>query len=227
VNPARNTSKITPVAHPRVDPLPTPPHGTRTEWAETLRAAHRVLKPGGWLVFEARRPEREAWLEWNREDSFSTLEIPGVGVVESWYEVIDVSLPFVTFRGTIVFQHDGTRSRRTRRCAFAAEMRSQRRWRRSASGSTTCETLPTGRVRSTSSWQRDLDNCTKRLVGNSPAPNARSISRSRRGRDASRTARRERVGNSRSGIGSGCAVVQATILDLELRGWPLPNLDLP
>jgi SAM-dependent methyltransferase len=78
------------------------------EWAETLHAAHRVLKPGGWLVFEARRPEREAWLEWNREDSFSTLEIPGVGVVESWYEVIDVSLPFVTFRGTIVFQHDGT-----------------------------------------------------------------------------------------------------------------------
>ena len=78
------------------------------EWAETLRAAHRVLEPGGWLVFEARRPEREAWLEWNREDSFSTLEIPGVGVVESWYEVIDVSLPFVTFRGTIVFGHDGT-----------------------------------------------------------------------------------------------------------------------
>ena len=33
------------------------------EWAETLRAAHRVLKPGGWLVFEARRPEREVWLD--------------------------------------------------------------------------------------------------------------------------------------------------------------------
>ena len=78
------------------------------EWAETLRAAHRVLEPGGWLVFEARRPEREAWLEWNRAESFSTLEIPGVGVVESWYELVDVSLPFVTFRGTIVFQHDRT-----------------------------------------------------------------------------------------------------------------------
>ena len=32
------------------------------EWAGTLRAAHCVLKRGGWLVFEARRPEREAWL---------------------------------------------------------------------------------------------------------------------------------------------------------------------
>ena len=79
------------------------------EWSETLRAAHRVLKPGGRLVFEARRPEREAWLEWNREDSFSTLEIAGVGVVESWYDVVDVSLPLVTFRGTIVFEADGSK----------------------------------------------------------------------------------------------------------------------
>lgn len=78
------------------------------EWAGTLRAAHRVLKPGGRLVFETRRPEREAWLEWNPKDSFSKVEIAGVGVVESWYEVIDVSLLFVTFRGTIVFEDDGS-----------------------------------------------------------------------------------------------------------------------
>jgi ubiquinone/menaquinone biosynthesis C-methylase UbiE len=77
------------------------------EWAETLRAARRVLRPGGMIVFETRRPERQAWLEWNHESSHSTVEIPGVGVVESWYEVLDVSLPFVTFRGTIVFEGDG------------------------------------------------------------------------------------------------------------------------
>ena len=78
------------------------------EWAETLRAAHRVLKPSGQLVFEARRPEREAWLDWNREGSFSTVEIAGVGLVESWCEVVDVSLPLVTFRRTIVFEADGS-----------------------------------------------------------------------------------------------------------------------
>jgi ubiquinone/menaquinone biosynthesis C-methylase UbiE len=78
------------------------------EWADALRAAHRVLRPGGWLVFESRRPEREAWLEWNREVSFQTVDIAGVGVVESWYEVLDVTLPFVTFRGTIVFGSDGS-----------------------------------------------------------------------------------------------------------------------
>ena len=79
------------------------------DWAETLASTHRALNPGGWLVFETRRPEREAWLEWNPDESFSTVDIAGVGVVQSWYEVLDVSLPFVTFRGTIVFEGDGSR----------------------------------------------------------------------------------------------------------------------
>ncbi len=57
---------------------------------------------------ESRRPERQAWVEWNRDDSFATVEIDGVGVVESWYDVLVVSLPLVTFRGTIVFHADGT-----------------------------------------------------------------------------------------------------------------------
>ena len=35
------------------------------EWAETLEAARRVLRPGGSLVFESRRPERKVWLDWN------------------------------------------------------------------------------------------------------------------------------------------------------------------
>jgi SAM-dependent methyltransferase len=79
------------------------------EWAATLEAAHGALRPGGSLVFESRRPERRAWLEWNPDDSLTTVEIDGVGLVQSWYEVIDVSLPLVTFRGTIVFRGDGTR----------------------------------------------------------------------------------------------------------------------
>lgn len=77
------------------------------DWTGTLRATRRVLRPGGAFVFETRRPERQAWLEWNPEDSFTTTEIPSVGNVQSWYEVLDVSLPFVTFRGTIVFEEDG------------------------------------------------------------------------------------------------------------------------
>ncbi len=78
------------------------------EWAETLEAARRVLRPGGSLVFESRRPERKVWLDWNPVDSFQRVELDGIGVVETWSEVVSVSLPFVTFRGTIVFHDDGT-----------------------------------------------------------------------------------------------------------------------
>jgi ubiquinone/menaquinone biosynthesis C-methylase UbiE len=78
------------------------------EWVETLQAARRVLRPGGSLVFESRRPERKVWTEWNPEDSLTTIDIHGVGVVKSWYEVIDVSLPLVTFRATISFCRDDT-----------------------------------------------------------------------------------------------------------------------
>lgn len=78
------------------------------EWAENLAATRRALKAGGWLVFETRRPERQGWLEWNPTDSIASIDIPGVGTVRSWYDVLDVSLPFVTFRGTIVFEADGS-----------------------------------------------------------------------------------------------------------------------
>jgi len=78
------------------------------EWVETLASVWRALRAGGSFLFESRRPEAEAWLEWNPDASFTRVEIEGVGVVETWNEVIDVSLPFVTFRGTIVFHADGT-----------------------------------------------------------------------------------------------------------------------
>ncbi|MEU5867278.1 hypothetical protein ABZ815_39315 [Nonomuraea sp. NPDC047529] len=57
--------------------------------------------------FEARDPARRAWEEWTRESSHDVTEIPGVGSVESWVELIEVSLPLVTFRWTYVFAADG------------------------------------------------------------------------------------------------------------------------
>ena len=76
-------------------------------WRETLRGAYGALRPGGRLVFETRDPVGRAWEEWNREASYSLTEIPGVGAVESWVELVEVSGPLVTFRGTYVFAADG------------------------------------------------------------------------------------------------------------------------
>jgi SAM-dependent methyltransferase len=73
------------------------------DWEETLRGIHDALRPGGYLVFETRDPAYEAWREWDRRASYSVTDIDGVGAVESWLEVTDVSLPLVSFRGTVVF----------------------------------------------------------------------------------------------------------------------------
>ena len=62
---------------------------------------HGALRTGGHLVFETRDPARRAWEEWTPERSRAVIDIPGVGEVESWEELIDVSEPYVSFRSTI------------------------------------------------------------------------------------------------------------------------------
>ena len=75
-------------------------------WAATLRAARTALRPGGLLVFESRRPERQAWTEWDRERSLRRAVVPDVGAVETWVEVTDVRGGLVSFRWTFAFDAD-------------------------------------------------------------------------------------------------------------------------
>lgn len=77
------------------------------EWAATLRAVRRALRPGGRLVFETRDPAAKAWLGWTKEKTYVRVEIPEVGPVRSWEEVTDVSGEFVTFDGFVVFETSG------------------------------------------------------------------------------------------------------------------------
>lgn len=77
------------------------------DWAATLRGVHAALRPGGYLVFETRDPAYRGWREWNRADSYTVTEIAGVGRVEHWTELTEVTLPLVSFRGTWVFAADG------------------------------------------------------------------------------------------------------------------------
>ncbi|MEH7239522.1 class I SAM-dependent methyltransferase [Bacillus sp. JJ1562] len=77
------------------------------EWKETLLAIRSVLRPGGVLVFETRKPESQAWLEWNRENTYQRVDVPKCGIVEGWVDVIDVQDSLVSFRWTYIFKNDG------------------------------------------------------------------------------------------------------------------------
>ncbi|MEP7177664.1 MAG: class I SAM-dependent methyltransferase [Pseudonocardiales bacterium] len=76
-------------------------------WLATLRGVFGALRPGGHFVFETRNPAYRAWQEWNRAESYRVTEIPGVGSVQTWVELTDVSEPLVSCRGTWVFGSDG------------------------------------------------------------------------------------------------------------------------
>ncbi len=77
------------------------------ELVSALRGIREATRGGGTVAFEARDPEREAWRSWTREDSERRTDIPGVGVVESWVDLLEVSLPLVSFRWTYRFVEAG------------------------------------------------------------------------------------------------------------------------
>jgi SAM-dependent methyltransferase len=80
---------------------------TEQDWAQVLHAIGAGLRPGGYLVFETRRPERRAWEEWAADTGPFTFDVPGTGLVEQRREVTAVALPFVSFRCTYTFLADG------------------------------------------------------------------------------------------------------------------------
>jgi ubiquinone/menaquinone biosynthesis C-methylase UbiE len=82
---------------------------TDDDWAGVLAAAHRALRAGGSLVFETRRPAAQGWTAWTRGCTDHRVDIPGAGVVHTWTELVEVSLPLVSFQTVYVFEADGAR----------------------------------------------------------------------------------------------------------------------
>jgi SAM-dependent methyltransferase len=90
---------------------------TDDAWAATLAGIATVLRtsstsstsaPGArrHLVFETRDPARRAWEGWTREHTLQAADTPA-GHVETWTDVLDVSLPLVTFRSVVRFVDAG------------------------------------------------------------------------------------------------------------------------
>ncbi|MCO5142713.1 MAG: class I SAM-dependent methyltransferase [Oligoflexia bacterium] len=79
---------------------------TDTSWEEVLVGTHKSLRTSGYFVFEVRDPSKKAWLDWKKEKTYGCLNIPDIGKVESWCEVLNVANELVSFRWTYVFHKD-------------------------------------------------------------------------------------------------------------------------
>jgi SAM-dependent methyltransferase len=76
------------------------------DWLANLRGIHAALRPGGWLIFETRVPSRRAWERWTAELTRRSVNVDGLGLVESWEELLGVDGPLVTFRSMTRFDAD-------------------------------------------------------------------------------------------------------------------------
>jgi SAM-dependent methyltransferase len=83
------------------------------DWYATLRAIRTCLRPGGWFVFETRRAEVRDWETWDLAPSQVTLPDGRTAVVSR--TVTEVSLPLVTFEGSIAIGEEIMRSTSTLR----------------------------------------------------------------------------------------------------------------
>jgi SAM-dependent methyltransferase len=81
---------------------------TDDAWSSTLRGISGALRPQGQLVFETRDPARRAWEQWTPDRTRVVVDVPNIGVVESWAEVTAVDGPLVTFRSITAFRREGT-----------------------------------------------------------------------------------------------------------------------
>jgi len=78
------------------------------DWSHALGAVRGAVRDEGWLVFETRDPARRAWERWTKEHTYRELEVPDVGLVQTWTELVDAQEPLVSFRHVFRFTRDGS-----------------------------------------------------------------------------------------------------------------------
>lgn len=81
---------------------------TDDDLAAMLTGVHDALRPGGVFVFETRDPSVRAWEAWTRDRTYEVADVPGVGEVTTWCDLLTVEPPLVTFRWTNQFPDGDT-----------------------------------------------------------------------------------------------------------------------
>jgi SAM-dependent methyltransferase len=90
------------------------------DWADTLEAVRGCLRPGGWFVFETRRPEVRDWETWDVAPT--TVEVPGGATMLFTRTVTEVAPPLVTFESTTTLDGEPLLSSSTLRFRSRAEV---------------------------------------------------------------------------------------------------------
>ena len=90
------------------------------DWHATLDAIRSCLRPGGWFVFETRRPEVRDWENWNLAPY--PVELPDGRTATGSCRITEVALPFVTFEGSTTIDGETMRSTSTLRFRDRADL---------------------------------------------------------------------------------------------------------
>ena len=91
------------------------------DWSRTLAAIARILRPGGRLAFETRRPQARAWERW--DIAGETRRLPDGRDARVSRTVTRIALPLVTFSTTITIGDQTLRSDSTLRFRERHELR--------------------------------------------------------------------------------------------------------
>ena len=81
---------------------------TDADWSRALAAMREAVRERGWLVFETRDPSRRAWERWTKAHTYREIEVPAVGLIRTWAELVDVQEPLVSFRQVFRFMQEGS-----------------------------------------------------------------------------------------------------------------------
>jgi hypothetical protein len=90
---------------------------TDEEWDAALHGIHGALRPGGRVVFETRDPQKQAWRDWTRENTYIDTVVDGVGRVRTWDDLLEAAPPLVTFESVVILP-DGERLQSTSTLRF-------------------------------------------------------------------------------------------------------------